>query len=138
MLTRQVAVASTIPWDSYLIRAGIWSYPSHVIIGPKLCDIPLEEVFFFIIQTYNTSLLYLLLSKPTFQPVYLNNECGAAHRPWRYTRLAGQVFFLAIVAWGWHCIRQDSLGTYTGLILVWAGPFLLMLWYANRCCTSFA
>jgi len=123
-----VAVSSTIPWDSYLIRAGIWSYPSHVIIGPKLCDIPLEEVFFFIIQTYNTSLLYLLLSKPTFQPVYLNNECGAAHRPWRYTRLAGQIFFLAVVAWGWQCIRQDSLGTYTGLILVWAGPFLLMLW----------
>ncbi|PZD35330.1 ERG9, Phytoenesqualene synthetase [Pyrenophora tritici-repentis] len=123
-----IAVASTIPWDSYLIRTGIWSYPTHVIIGPKLCDIPLEEVFFFIIQTYNTSLLYLLLSRPTFQPVYLNTERGAARRQWRYMRLAGQVFFLALIAWGWRCIRHGGLGTYTGLILVWAGPFLLMLW----------
>ncbi|KAL7779160.1 hypothetical protein CFE70_008663 [Pyrenophora teres f. teres 0-1] len=123
-----VAVVSTIPWDSYLIRTGIWSYPSHVIIGPKLYDIPLEEVFFFIIQTYNTSLLYLLLSRPTFQPVYLKTERGTAQRQWRYMRLAGQVFFLALIAWGWRCIRRGGLGTYTGLILVWAGPFLLMLW----------
>lgn len=42
-----------------------------MIIGPTLFDIPLEEVFFFVIQTYNTSLLYLLLSKPTYQPTYL-------------------------------------------------------------------
>jgi len=136
VLTCQVAVVSTIPWDSYLIRTGIWSYPSHVIIGPKLCDIPLEEVFFFFIQTYNTSLLYLLLSRPTFQPVYLSTERGPAYRPWRYIRLAGQVFFLAAIAWGWRCIRDDSLGTYTGLILVWASPFLLMLWYVNHCPTG--
>ncbi|RAR05542.1 terpenoid synthase [Stemphylium lycopersici] len=123
-----VAVISTIPWDSYLIRVGIWSYPSHVIIGPKLYDIPLEEVFFFVVQTYNTSLLYLLLSRPTFQPVYLRIESGASRNPWRYTKLAGQVFLLGVIAWGWRCIKDNSMGTYTGLILIWAGPFLLLLW----------
>jgi 15-cis-phytoene synthase/lycopene beta-cyclase len=131
-LTGQVAVVSTIPWDSYLIRTGIWSYPSHVIVGPKLFDIPLEEVFFFVVQTYNTSLLYLLLSRPTFQPVYLSAERGASHSRWRYARLAGQVFLLAVIAWGWRCIKDDSMGTYTGLILIWAGPFLLLLWYDRR------
>ncbi|KAF1838502.1 Lycopene beta-cyclase [Decorospora gaudefroyi] len=123
-----VALVSTIPWDSYLIRTGIWSYPSHVIIGPKLFDIPIEEVFFFVVQTYNTSLLYLLLSRPTFQPVYLSAERGASHSRWRSSRLVGQAFLLAVIAWGWRCIKDDSLGTYTGLILIWAGPFLLLLW----------
>jgi 15-cis-phytoene synthase/lycopene beta-cyclase len=111
-------VLSTIPWDSYLIRTGIWSYPAHVIVGPKLLDIPLEEVFFFVVQTYNTSILYLLLS-------------GASGHRWRYTKFAGQIFFLGVIAWGWRCIKDDSKGTYTGLILIWAGPFLLLLWYGN-------
>jgi 15-cis-phytoene synthase/lycopene beta-cyclase len=100
-------------------------------VGPKLFDIPVEEVFFFVVQTYNTSLLYLLLSRPTFQPVYLSAERGASHSRWRYSRLAGQVFLLGVIGWGWRCIQDDSMGTYTGLILIWAGPFLLLLWYGN-------
>jgi 15-cis-phytoene synthase/lycopene beta-cyclase len=108
--------------------SGCRCYPAHVIIGPKLLDIPLEEVFFFFVQTYNTSILYLLLSRPTFQPVYLSPERGASHRPWQYTKYTGQIFFLAVIAWGWRCIKDDSKGTYTGLILIWAGPFLLLLW----------
>ncbi|KAF2856543.1 Lycopene beta-cyclase [Plenodomus tracheiphilus IPT5] len=123
-----IAVVSTIPWDSYLIRTRIWSYPDHVIVGATLFDIPLEEVFFFVVQTYNTSLLYLILSKPTFQPVYLCTERDALHGSWRYKRLIGQAFLLGAIAWGWYCVREHSLGTYTGLILVWAGPFLLLLW----------
>ncbi|EUC33155.1 hypothetical protein COCCADRAFT_96894 [Bipolaris zeicola 26-R-13] len=123
-----VAVTSTIPWDSYLIRTGIWSYPGHVIIGPKLYDIPLEEVFFFVVQTYNTSLLYLLLSRPTFQPVYLRIESGASRNLWRFAKLTGQLFLLGMIAWGWQCVRSGGEGTYTGLILIWAGPFLLLLW----------
>ncbi|KAF1947261.1 Lycopene beta-cyclase [Clathrospora elynae] len=123
-----IAVLSTIPWDSYLIRNRIWSYPSHVIVGPTLFDIPLEEVFFFVVQTYTTSLLYLILSKPTFQPIYLSAEREAPHGRWRYNRLAGQVFLLGAIAWGWRCIIEGGMGTYTGLILVWAAPFLLLLW----------
>ena len=127
-------MVSTIPWDSYLIRTGIWSYPSHVIIGPKLFDIPLEEVFFFVIQTYNTSLLYLILSKPTFQPVYLRaerpkaNSQGPRNTAWPRYRLIGQLFFAAIIAWGWRLVKANDVGTYAGLILVWAGPFILLLW----------
>lgn len=59
---------STFPRDSYLITTGVWSkqrsghdkftanhlqaYPENVILGPTLFDIPIEELFFFIIQTY--------------------------------------------------------------------------------------
>ncbi|KAJ4373851.1 hypothetical protein N0V83_002590 [Neocucurbitaria cava] len=93
----KIAVVATIPWDSYLIRNRIWSYPTHVIVGPKLFEIPLEEVFFFVVQTYNTSLLYLILSKPTFQPVYLQAGRGASRREWRYSRFVGQVLLLAFI-----------------------------------------
>ncbi|KAF2131972.1 terpenoid synthase [Dothidotthia symphoricarpi CBS 119687] len=123
-----VAVVSTIPWDSYLIRTRIWSYPSHVIIGPTLLDIPLEEVFFFIIQTYNTSLLYLILTRPTFQPAYLHAGRLASRAQGSYQKLAGQVVLLGAIAWGWCRVSENGLGTYTGLILVWSGPFLLLLW----------
>ncbi|KAF1365756.1 Lycopene beta-cyclase [Lizonia empirigonia] len=123
-----IAVTATIPWDSYLIRTGIWSYPSHVIIGPTLFDIPLEEVFFFVIQTYNTSLLYLLLSKPTYQPTYLRAATPTSPAPWKYQKWTGQLVILAIIAYGWYCVKANVTGTYTGLILVWAGPVLLGLW----------
>ncbi|KAF3045669.1 terpene cyclase [Didymella heteroderae] len=123
-----IAVTATIPWDSYLIRSGIWTYPSHVIIGPTLFDIPLEEVFFFVIQTYNTSLLYLLLSKPTYQPTYLRAATPSSPAPWKYQKWSGQVAISAVIAYGWYCVLANVTGTYTGLILVWAGPVLLMLW----------
>ncbi|KAF2642910.1 Lycopene beta-cyclase [Massarina eburnea CBS 473.64] len=122
-----IAVTSTIPWDSYLIRTHIWSYPSHVIIGPKLFDIPLEEVFFFIIQTYSTTLLYFISSKPTFQPIHLRIERGSASR-WPCYRRIGQAALLGVIAWGWYLIKTNHVGTYTGLILVWACPFILLLW----------
>lgn len=128
VLTPQVAVTATIPWDSYLIRAGIWSYPSHVILGPTLFNIPVEELFFFVIQTYNTSLLYMLLSKPTYQPTYLRAATPSSPAPWKYQKWAGQVFISAVIAYGWYCVKANVTGTYTGLILVWAAPVLLGLW----------
>lgn len=129
-----IAVVSTIPWDSYLIRTRIWSYPAHVIIGPTLFQIPLEEVFFFVIQTYNTSLLYLILSRPTFQPIYLRTEKspsvahGSIVRGWRLYQYLGQAFFAYGIALGFRLVQGGHEGTYTGLILVWATPFLLLLW----------
>jgi 15-cis-phytoene synthase/lycopene beta-cyclase len=124
----QVAVTATLPWDSYLIRTRIWSYPSHVIVGPTLFDIPLEEVFFFVVQTYNTTLLYLVLSKPTFQPAYLRADHPTLPSHWRFQKVAGQLFLLGTIVWAWRRVKENSHGTYTGLILVWAGPVLLAQW----------
>ncbi|KAH7386168.1 Squalene/phytoene synthase-domain-containing protein [Cadophora sp. MPI-SDFR-AT-0126] len=118
-----IAVVSTIPWDSYLIRRKIWTYPPHVIIGPTLFDIPAEEVFFFIIQTYNTSLLYLLLSKPVFHPAYLPNQNHQATQ-WNL----GHAVLAFFVTGGGFLVWRGNEGTYLGLILAWAGPFALLLW----------
>ncbi|KAG9875187.1 Lycopene beta-cyclase, partial [Aureobasidium melanogenum] len=93
---------------------------------PKLFDIPLEEVFFFIIQTYNTSLLYLLFSKPTFHPIYLRRQ--EKNDRWKYFKLAGQLVLGLLLKKAINLVKDEGAGTYMGLILVWAVPFLLLLW----------
>ncbi|KAL8790319.1 MAG: hypothetical protein Q9213_000671 [Squamulea squamosa] len=124
-----IAVVSTTPWDSYLIRNRIWTYPPNAIVGPTLFRIPAEEIFFFIIQTYNTSLFYLLASKPTFHPVYLRGEKllhdGRRLRLWRWV---GATLLVVAILSGIGLIAGNGKGLYLGLILVWAGPFILMLW----------
>ena len=127
---QQIAVFSTTPWDSYLIHTRIWTYPPTAIIGPTLFGIPAEEVFFFIIQTYNTSLLYLLLSKPIFHPIYLRGR-KLLHdsRRMRQWRLFGTGAFIVGILAGVNMIISGRRGLYMGLILVWAGPFILLLWY---------
>lgn len=129
-----VSLVATIPWDSYLIRSRIWTYPPNAVIGPTLFSIPAEEVFFFIIQTYNTSLLYLLLNKPTFKPSYLvgtkARDTSGRHvlTKLRTGRFLGQLLLAITIFTGISLIRQGQEGTYMGLILAWAGPFALFLW----------
>ena len=126
-------MVSTTPWDSYLIRTRIWTYPENAIIGPTLFRIPLEELFFFVVQTYTTSLLYLLVSKPTLHPIYLRDETGLeGGERLRQWKRGGQIVLIGIIIWGAHMVISREEGMYMGLIIVWAGPFLLLLWYDAR------
>lgn len=125
-----IAVASTIPWDSYLIRSRIWSYPPDAVLGPTLYSIPLEELFFFVIQTYDVSLLYIIFTRPTFYPAHLphrrSNKRNASLGP------LGQVFLSLTLLKGIHLVKNGGLGTYMGLIIIWAFPFLLLLWTLSK------
>lgn len=121
-----IAVVSTLPWDSYLIRNNIWAYPPDVIIGPTLFSIPAEEVFFFIIQTYNTTLIYLILNKPIFHPNYMSSAKPQKSSGFQWN--AGQVILAGSVIVGAGLIWRGNEGTYLGLIIAWAGPFALLLW----------
>ena len=125
LMPLQIAVAYTIPWDSYLIHNAIWTYPPDAVIGPTLFRIPAEEVFFFVIQTYNTTLLYILVNKSTLFPIYLRST---PHDHWTSWRLTGQAILGGAVAAGAYLLMFGNEGVYLGLILVWAGPVLLLLW----------
>lgn len=120
---------STIPWDSYLIRNKIWSYPQSSVIGPTLFQIPYEEVFFFFIQTYITASLYALLSKPVIHSVLLARSPAEG----RAARWSGTAALLAITGLAAHLIHLNQEGTYLGLILVWVSPFLALLWWVVLC-----
>ena len=121
-----IAVVSTIPWDSYLVRHRIWTYPPNAVIGPTLFSIPVEEVFFFIIQTYNTTLLYLIFNKPIFHPNYLNSAKPLKGEGVQWN--VGQLILAGLVMVGAGLIYRGDEGTYLGLIIAWAGPFALLLW----------
>jgi 15-cis-phytoene synthase / lycopene beta-cyclase len=121
-----IAFISTVPWDSYLVRQKIWTYPPDAIIGPTLFSIPAEELFFFVIQTYNTTLLYLILNKPIFHPSYLSSAKPPKSSGFQWN--AGEVVLAAVVIVGAGLIWRGNEGTYLGLIIVWAGPFALLLW----------
>ncbi|KAL8722569.1 MAG: hypothetical protein Q9225_000964 [Loekoesia sp. 1 TL-2023] len=111
----KIAVVSTTPWDSYLIRRRIWTYPPDAIVGPTLFSIPAEEIFFFVIQTYNTSLLYLFASKPTFHPVYLSGELpGGRGRRLKKWKWLGILLLVAAILTGAGLIVRGGQGLYLG------------------------
>jgi 15-cis-phytoene synthase / lycopene beta-cyclase len=100
-----------------------------VIIGPTLFSIPAEEVFFFVIQTYNTTLLYLTLSKPVFHSCYLIRRSDRnTPLSFKFRKYIGQALFTSSICVGALLVWKDGEGTYLGLILIWAGPFALLLW----------
>jgi 15-cis-phytoene synthase/lycopene beta-cyclase len=102
-----------------------------VIVGPTFFSIPIEEGFFFVIQTYITCLIYLLFSTPVLKPAYLVGTRGTDGRllaKLRARRAVGQIIIFATICIGAVQIWTNGKGTYLGLILAWAGPFTLLLW----------
>ncbi|KAG8167701.1 hypothetical protein KVR01_003390 [Diaporthe batatas] len=119
-----IAVTATIPWDSYLIRHNVWTYPPDAVIGPTLLSIPAEELFFFVVQTYMTSLLYHMLNKPLLHAEYLVSKSpipSVMHR-------AVQVAMSSLTLLGIWLLSKGGIGTYLGLILIWACPFAFLTW----------
>ncbi|KAL5366612.1 Lycopene beta-cyclase [Aspergillus floccosus] len=106
-----VSLLGTISWDSYLVRSHIWTYPPSTVTGYTLCAIPLEEVFFFIIQTYNISLIYIALIK---RPVLRRIGCAS--------------FLSSVAVGGAASFYIGGRYTYIGLIIVWAFTWLLFQW----------
>lgn len=121
-----IAVLYTIPWDAYLIRHRIWTYPSEVVWGKTLFGIPYEEVFFFVIQTYITSVIYLFTSKLSFKPVLLKG--GIREDGLNQKRRLGKLILLILITYGAYNVHSWGEGTYMGLILIWATPVCLFLW----------
>ena len=107
----------------------MWSYPPDAVVGPTLFDIPAEELFFFVVQTYTTSLIYTLLTKATLFATHLRKENRRESRSqWMY-KLLGMLALGALTAAGAIMVKSGGEGMYMGLILVWASPFMLFLWY---------
>lgn len=122
-----IAFTATLPWDSYLIHQGVWTYPPDAIVGPRLFAVPAEELFFFVIQTYITSMVYILFNKAVLHAQYLTNEYDASPTV-KTVRLLGQGVLGAATAVGAYLVARGGEGTYLGLILVWACPFALLTW----------
>lgn len=123
-----IAFTATLPWDSHLISTGVWTYPSDVIIGPKWLGIPVEELFFFIIQTYITSLIYILFNQPLLHAQYLRSQRNPPRQIFLLKWGGALVLTAFSVFGGYLAFSVKGEFTYLGLILVWACPFALICW----------
>lgn len=111
-----IALVYTTPWDRYMIRRGVWRY-GEGRVSARLFEVPLGEYFFFVIQPLIVGLwLYVLLARAEMRP-------SGGWMP-RYV-LAAAGFGVAAVGWWW---AQGTETFYVGMVLVWAGPVLVLQW----------
>lgn len=125
LLLATIAVAYTTPWDSYLIHSGVWAYPSEAVFGLRPLGIPSEEFFFFVVQTYITGMLYILLVKATVGPAVLARSMQRSSKTrWLVIGALSMLFAAGMVMVN-HETRSFF---YMGLILIWSMPVITILW----------
>ncbi|HST57845.1 MAG TPA: lycopene cyclase domain-containing protein [Longimicrobium sp.] len=112
-----IALVYTTPWDSELIRRGVWGYGPERVIG-TIGLIPIEEYMFFILQPLLAGLWFYRLV-----PSGLSN----APRPSAAFRWGGTAVYAALAIIG-VLLLQRREGTYMGMILAWAAPVLAAQW----------
>ncbi|HEX6372256.1 MAG TPA: lycopene cyclase domain-containing protein [Longimicrobium sp.] len=144
-----LALVYTTPWDSELIRRGVWGYGPDRVIG-TIGLIPIEEYLFFILQPLLTGLWFYRVMPPRTeddrQRLAWQSTPSArlgSHLPqktlgevshqrvserWEHVLRWGPAVLYALLAlWGVMLLRTER-GTYLGMILAWAAPVLAAQW----------
>lgn len=112
-----LALVYTTPWDSELIRRGVWGYGPERVVG-TIGLIPVEEYMFFILQPLLTGLWFYRMIGPR------DADAPPAAPAVRWGPAVG---YALLAAWGW-VLLQSERGTYLGMILAWAAPVLAAQW----------
>lgn len=112
-----LALAYTTPWDSELIRRGVWGYGPERVIG-TIGVIPIEEYMFFVLQPLLAGLWFYRLVPETL---------ADAPPPSAAFRWGGTAVYVALALLG-VVLLQRREGTYMGMILSWAAPVLAAQW----------
>jgi lycopene beta-cyclase len=110
-----IAVAYTTPWDNYLVASSVWWYDPARVLGVTLAWVPLEEYFFFVLQTAMTGLLWFALAA-RLPPAGRFTQWRAARVVAALALASVWLAAAAMLLVGWQP------GTYLGLELVWALP----------------
>jgi lycopene cyclase domain-containing protein len=112
-----LALVYTTPWDSELIRRGVWGYGPERVMG-TIGVIPIEEYMFFLFQPLLAGLWFYRLVPPGLE------EARPASPAFRW---GGTAVYAALALAGvWFLQRRE--GTYLGMILTWAAPVLAAQW----------
>jgi lycopene cyclase domain-containing protein len=152
-----VAVAWTTLWDAYLIHRGIWRYPGGGgSVAATLLGVPLEEYFFFIIQSIIVSLV-TFRARDAFTRRAGPRDCkkaprssnkqggspGSSESSWcsvLFLNAVPSICLLFLTAISTCAYLVGGRWTYCGLILLWACPVLALqigyggsLLYRERC-----
>lgn len=112
-----LAMVYTTPWDSELIRRGVWGYGPERVMG-TIGLIPIEEYLFFLLQPLLAGLWFYRLV-----PAGLSDAPPASPA----FRWGGTAAYAALALLG-VALLQRREGTYMGMILAWAAPVLAAQW----------
>jgi lycopene cyclase domain-containing protein len=115
-----LALGYTTPWDSYLIRQGVWGYGGGTVLV-RAFAVPLGEYLFFVVQPILTALWLYLLVDPPGGPLGVGPGLGIGRRA---LGVAGGGL-VALV--GWIALGSDG-GLYLGTLLLWSAPVLALQW----------
>ena len=127
-----VALAYTWPWDRALIAQGVWGYPDGRVLA-TLGGVPLEEMAFFLIQTWIVGLALFAVGRSlgdaaagTDERLGVGSPKGATAAALLF-RWGGALLALAGAGAG-LLLWPTEPGRYLGLILVWCMPVLAVQW----------
>jgi len=122
-----IAVVYTTPWDNYLVWTGTWFYPDEAVLG-TIGYVPLEEYFFFIIQSVIVVLWAFLCLR--WSVPYLNFLEARESRA-RAIRWAPIPPLLAIAGISWMIASPKTELFYLCCIVGWSFPVIALLWYGT-------
>ncbi|KAG0151036.1 hypothetical protein CROQUDRAFT_651553 [Cronartium quercuum f. sp. fusiforme G11] len=126
-----IAVLYTLPWDSYIIHHKAWSYAPWAVTA-TIFKVPIEEVFFFVIQTILTGYLYTLFTFPLLPALYLlpaPNTFATRHPVlWAILRWTPSLVFAGLGILSWTICQTGTHLFYLTCIGFWAMPICSFLW----------
>jgi len=125
------ALVYTWPWDRALIAQGVWGYPDGRVLA-TLGGVPLEEMAFFLIQTWIVGLTVVAVGRAGVAGAGGGRSPAAASPPAaglppHLFRWAGALLALAGAGAG-LLLWPTEPGRYLGLILVWSMPVVAVQW----------
>lgn len=140
-----------MPWDSYIIknkvgfspsnpwtlqlrrtRSQAWTYAPWAVTY-TVFRVPVEEVFFFVIQSLLTCHLHLLLSLPILPPLFvspLRDDDLSVTRAnvWILLRWGPTIILADLARRGWSSAVPATHPFYLSCIAFWALPVVAFLW----------
>lgn len=122
-----LALVYTTPWDNYIIYFKAWWYRKDAVIG-TIGYVPIEEYFFFIIQTILTALWTTFCSRWTLNSLYLQNSNRTNFYIIRYAVIS---ILVVVMATGWTYAIPATKTFYMGSILWWTLFVVILLWYIS-------
>ncbi|HMB94000.1 MAG TPA: lycopene cyclase domain-containing protein [Rhodothermales bacterium] len=116
-----IAFLYTTPWDNYLVYKGVWDYGLDRVLA-TIGYVPLEEYLFFLLQPVLCGLfLYQVLARWKLSvPKEMTPKAQ-----W----IGASLYFFISVLGLWLLVSGEPRYLYLGLILAWACPVLLGMWF---------
>ncbi|MFC6796534.1 MULTISPECIES: lycopene cyclase domain-containing protein [unclassified Haladaptatus] len=106
-----------LPWDGYLIREGVWFYPTDAVVG-RIGYTPFGEFAFFFLQPLLTGLL--------FSRLFAGVAADVPKAPFPAKPVGAGGWFALALAGG--ALLSVPGGYYLGALLLWVCPLCGLLW----------